>query len=725
MTSVSISAKSFHSLARSCRRAPHLPRECTVPAIASNAVPVVSASSAVSRSATSSSPRFFPRFSPHPPPFRVLSQPSQAHRTSLLVTIMSHQQHRRQHHDGRQTEGGRQIQQDSSQQQRESLRQAAFPVSVADGRRFHNLLADYDPSQGAVARDEQRARDIGVPGGGGGGGGVTVTGEGRGEEFRGEEGKGEEGKGTAGARSWVGLSMPGVRMSLAVPSEEEFLRAGLELKDQIVAATWSNGAPSRRVRDPFLYVGLLGTAWVCFRAYQATGDAADLTLAADIIRAAADMAERHRTHYTFYCGQPGILALGAVIHHHLVQHNQQQQQQQPQQYLESNPYLRSFLHLLTSALPALSLLPSSPTDTAPATVPHELLYGRAGMLWAILFLRSNLPVELRKKALPLALARPIAAAIVGAGRSLASTYHYDGTPPPRYMYEWYDTRYLGAAHGVAGIAHVLLLLRQEELEEEEEAGATAESPGVSSGQTAEGPAGAAGGEGASIPRDRTLEEAAEAAVSMLEYLVANRLPSGNYAASDAESRVAAAAAAALREGSAGRGEPREVREADRLVHWCHGAPGVALALAHAVMLYPSKPHLLQAAIEAGEVVWHRGLLRRVGLCHGISGNAYTFLALHRATTAGLAAVPATCLVTAAAKSTVAPPPATSAVMTRHLHRAQAFAGFLHAKWRQLAEAGTLHCGDHRYSLMEGLGGPACLFLDMSRPNEARFPGYEL
>ena len=40
---------------------------------------------------------------------------------------------------------------------------------------------------------------------------------------------------------------------------------------------------------------------------------------------------------------------------------------------------------------------------------------------------------------------------------------------------------------------------------------------------------------------------------------------------------------------------------------------------------------LQAAVDAGEVVWKRGLLKRVGICHGISGNAYVFLSLYRLT----------------------------------------------------------------------------------------------
>lgn len=40
----------------------------------------------------------------------------------------------------------------------------------------------------------------------------------------------------------------------------------------------------------------------------------------------------------------------------------------------------------------------------------------------------------------------------------------------------------------------------------------------------------------------------------------------------------------------------------------------------------------QAARRAGEAVWEKGLLTKgAGLCHGISGNAYAFLALYRAT----------------------------------------------------------------------------------------------
>lgn len=52
------------------------------------------------------------------------------------------------------------------------------------------------------------------------------------------------------------------------------------------------------------------------------------------------------------------------------------------------------------------------------------------------------------------------------------------------------------------------------------------------------------------------EDEMEDVKSTLSYMIKNRFPSGNYPSS-------------------------EGRESDRLVHWCHGAPGVALTLAKA------------------------------------------------------------------------------------------------------------------------------------------------
>ena len=94
---------------------------------------------------------------------------------------------------------------------------------------------------------------------------------------------------------------------------------------------------------------------------------------------------------------------------------------------------------------------------------------------------------------------------------------------------------------------------------------------------------------------------------------------------------------------------------DKLVQWCHGAPGFVhvLSLAHQVgsaaiampprhvipfLVCPCLPQLLggesylTAAERCGQVVWSRGLLKKgYGLCHGVAGNGFTFLQLYRLT----------------------------------------------------------------------------------------------
>lgn len=78
---------------------------------------------------------------------------------------------------------------------------------------------------------------------------------------------------------------------------------------------------------------------------------------------------------------------------------------------------------------------------------YDLLYGRAGFLWAALFLNNNLGEHV----VPEDILTPIIDAVLAGGR--AGTSDIKDCP---LMYRWHGTRYLGAANGVAGILHVLL-----------------------------------------------------------------------------------------------------------------------------------------------------------------------------------------------------------------------------------------------------------------------------
>lgn len=106
------------------------------------------------------------------------------------------------------------------------------------------------------------------------------------------------------------------------------------------------------------------------------------------------------------------------------------------------------------------------------------------------------------------LQRPVVDEIMKSGRAMGKK----GECP--LMFEWYGEKYWGAAHGLAGIMHVLM--------------------------------------------DMALKpDEAEDVKATLIYMIRNRFPSGNYPASEQD------------------------RNRDVLVHWCHGAPGIALTLVKA------------------------------------------------------------------------------------------------------------------------------------------------
>ncbi|KAF5730659.1 hypothetical protein HS088_TW19G00252 [Tripterygium wilfordii] len=354
---------------------------------------------------------------------------------------------------------------------------------------------------------------------------------------------------------------------------------------QVMKETWV--LRRKVVRDYSLYTGDLGTAYLLFKAYQMTKNEGDLKVCSEIVRA-CDSASRDSGRVTFICGRAGVYALGAVVAKHSGDE-------------------RLLYHYFTE-FKEIKL---------PSDLPNELLYGRVGFLWACLYLNKHIDqgtISSRRM-------RAVVDEIIKEGRRLANK----GRCP--LMYEWHGKKYWGAAHGLAGIMHVLMHM---ELKPDE----------------------------------------AEAVKDTLRYMIKNRFPSGNYPSS-------------------------EDSESDRLVHWCHGAPGVALTLVKAAVVF-GDGEFLQAAVDAGEVVWNRGLLKRVGMCHGISGNTYVFLSLYRLTG-----------------------------KVEYLYRAKAFASFLFDRAHKLISEGKMHGGDRPYSLFEGVGAMAYLFLDMVEPSAARFPAYEL
>uniref|UniRef100_A0A1D1ZAY8 LanC-like protein 1 n=1 Tax=Anthurium amnicola TaxID=1678845 RepID=A0A1D1ZAY8_9ARAE len=165
-----------------------------------------------------------------------------------------------------------------------------------------------------------------------------------------EEGETEEG--VAGDSLQRLLSLPYPKTA------DRFLHAALYLKEKVVKETWFSCG--RRVKDFTLYTGALGTAYLLFKAYQVTNDKNDLNLCAEIVRA-CDIASRGSGYVTFIGGRAGVCAIGALAAKHAGDDTL------------LNHYLSSFkeIHL-------------------PPGVPNELLYGRAGYLWACSFLNKHI-----------------------------------------------------------------------------------------------------------------------------------------------------------------------------------------------------------------------------------------------------------------------------------------------------------------------------------------------
>ncbi|ERM95223.1 hypothetical protein AMTR_s00009p00267750 [Amborella trichopoda] len=362
----------------------------------------------------------------------------------------------------------------------------------------------------------------------------------------------------------------------------------IDSEKEIVKETWVNCGG--RVKDTTLYTGALGTAYLLFKAYQVTNNKDDLSLCTEII-ASCDVSSRGmREDVTFICGQAGIYALGAVA----------------AKCIGDQSLLDRYL----------SLFRKIPKRIESYDIPYELLYGRSGFLWACAFLNQHIgPGTISSD-----VTAPIVKDIFKEGRRLS----HGGCP---LVYVWHGKKYWGAAHGLAGIMHVLMHFELSAREEEDVKGT-------------------------------------------LRYMMQNRFPSGNYPSSEGSTT-------------------------DRLVHWCHGAPGVALTMCRAVQAFGDK-EFMDAAVDATDVVWKRGLLRRVGICHGVSGNAYVFLALYRLLG-----------------------------KEEYLYKAKAFACFLLDCGGRLISSGEMHGGDRSLSLFEGMAGTAHLFLDMTKPSDSRFPAYEL
>lgn len=261
----------------------------------------------------------------------------------------------------------------------------------------------------------------------------------------------------------------------------------------------------------------------------------------------------------------------------------------------------------------------------------EMFVGRSGYLSAALWLKS---IDERLDVVPRDMLFKICNSIIASGRQYAkSRRNNKDQPSPPLMYSYHQTEYLGAAHGLCAILQMLLSV-----------------PGY---------------------LQQSNEDVKKDIESSVNYICSLQTPTGNFPCAMDEAPPY-----------------RQRLQQDDLVHWCHGAPGVVYLLAKAYQIWEN-PKYLNAAIECGECVWHKGLLKKgPGICHGVAGSGYVFLLLYRMTND-----------------------------RKYADRAITFSEFMYTDQFN-RESRQPDCP---YSLYEGIAGTMCFLADLLAPEKSAFP----
>lgn len=255
----------------------------------------------------------------------------------------------------------------------------------------------------------------------------------------------------------------------------------------------------------------------------------------------------------FLLGSSGVQAVAALIYKACQRQNK----------MEAN--IQSFTQIAKDRVLVPSVVHRCGSD--------ELFVGRAGYLSGALWLNS----ELKSDIVPQTDLFLICNSIVQSGREYVRRKGSRKQVLPPLMYSYYDTEYLGAAHGLCAILQMLITV-----------------PGYI--QHCCGP------------------DDVKDIKDSVDFLLGLQTPSGNFPC-------------AMDEAPPYKQRP----DSEELVHWCHGAPGVVYLLVRAYLVWNEEKYLT-GALKCGECLWNKGLLKKgPGICHGVAGSGYVFLLLHRLT----------------------------------------------------------------------------------------------
>ncbi|KAI0084986.1 hypothetical protein BDY19DRAFT_997221 [Irpex rosettiformis] len=332
----------------------------------------------------------------------------------------------------------------------------------------------------------------------------------------------------------------------------------------------------------------------------------------------------------------------------------------------------------------------------------EVLYGRAGLLYGLLLVREatrarRVEMHDKERALDAFLdiveqlchEQNIAALIneiVARGLRGAKLYSSEARPrdqqtihAPALMWTWHGKRYLGGAHGIAGILQMLV----------------------------------------SAPSYMLLRHW-DAILHTLQWLAdIQDQETGSWSHKASRDLLI---------------KPLKVSSSDgdnnMMVQWCHGAPGVLILFSkllrqestYGLELPSSLCNTMRDALARGaELVYARGLLRKgIGLCHGVAGSVYTLLAVSDILDSPQLAV----------QSGQSEPRPIRATKSKSQQKQQHYESFdsqkvywflralhlahLATSYRKLTQQGEMRSPDRPVSLYEGLAGMCCAWAEVMR-----------
>ncbi|XP_077428663.1 glutathione S-transferase LANCL1 [Vanacampus margaritifer] len=199
----------------------------------------------------------------------------------------------------------------------------------------------------------------------------------------------------------------------------------LSSKIDELSAVMEKGLKSADPKDCTTYTGWAGIALLYLHLHRIFKQPAFLQKALEHVGRSLKCLSRCRD-VTFLCGDAGPLAVAAVVYHQL---------QMPG---EADECIRRLLQYQQTVV------------KGSGGMPDELLYGRVGYLYSLVFIKQQLGAD----QIPLQHIQQISEAILASGQDLSRKFHIQNQSP--LLYEWYGEQYVGAAHGLAGIYYFLM-----------------------------------------------------------------------------------------------------------------------------------------------------------------------------------------------------------------------------------------------------------------------------